>query len=77
MESLRVTQEGVDRVLRWSADRSGILTVFFTTPIQGPNALVLIGSLSTPDALPLVVVRDAEVAQSGFRVYRRPTVRVR
>jgi hypothetical protein len=76
VDDVQIIREGISRVLRWSDDGRGTLTVFFSAPLSGEHELLLQGSLPTAETLPIVTLAEADVTDYQCRIYRRTGVRV-
>ncbi len=80
VQHVSVLEEGVERVVRWSQDDRGAVTVFLAGLMGDRQQLSLEGRLTIEDPtrvpLPAIEIAGAEVRSSEFTVFRRPSVLV-
>jgi hypothetical protein len=77
IEQISVMQDDVDRVQRWSQDRTGI-TVFLNGPVSGTERLSIRGRLpvhlEVKTALPAIQIEKCQNRPTTVEIYRRPAV---
>jgi hypothetical protein len=80
IHNISVLEKRVERVLRWSRDDSGSLTVFLNGPVTAEHRLSLNGTVPLTQRgqceLPQIAITSAEIKNSEFRIYRRSAVQV-
>ncbi|MHC4180281.1 MAG: hypothetical protein ACYSWU_22480, partial [Planctomycetota bacterium] len=77
VEEVSVLENGAERAARWSQDRRGIITVFLTELMAGPQRLSLRGSIPTGGKrmrLPVLQVDAGNLKSSAIELFRRPAV---
>jgi hypothetical protein len=78
IDSVSVREQDVERVARWSIDAAGRISVFLTTPVEGPQQLSLRGRWVSPATTPFVVPRwkilGAATTSGRLLLYRQPAV---
>jgi hypothetical protein len=89
VERITLEEEGADRVMRWARSEPGVVTLFLSRRVTGPQQLSLSGKLAVRAngrlSLPTITldsgvkaaaVERAEVLERIVRLYRQPTVHV-
>ncbi len=80
IEQVSLIDEGVQRVARWSTDKSGRTTVFLTGPITGNHTVMVRGRVKSPAsgtfAIPGLKFVDANVERSRWRIHRQSGLKV-
>ena len=78
VDHVSLVAEGVQRVARWTRDKSGAVILFLTGPLSGRYDLSLRGSLQTPQKqkmpLPAIRIDGAQAQSSTIQLFRRPSV---
>jgi hypothetical protein len=78
VDSISIVEDGAQRVARWASDPSGLITIFLTGPVAGPQELTLRGRLPAPlsGKIPLsrIQIEQAEIVEDTVHLYRRPAV---
>ncbi len=75
IESISITSDGVERMARWSQDRTGRITVFLSAPVTGRQAFHFRGIQSLPKKrvvpLPFVKFDDVRMQNALVYIYRQ------
>ena len=75
-----LTEEGIDRRVRWSRGPAGRLTIFLNEPLTGQGKLVVRAVLpvapSGEMALPAIHLDDVRITSTAVRLLRRPRARL-
>jgi hypothetical protein len=78
IDSIAITEEGVNRLARWTREESGAITLRLNDGVRGPHQLTLEGSVPLANRgnwpLPRLTLDDAIPAASQIRVYRHSDV---
>jgi hypothetical protein len=78
VESVRVSEDTVQRTARWSRDDEGSITVFLSEPVSGRQQLSVQGKMNTPvrgpAVLPVLRVDGSTIRTSSIQVFREPSV---
>jgi hypothetical protein len=75
IRSVSVRENNVQRAVRWSPAKTGMVTVFLNGPVTGEHRLTLEGVITTGQRnkidLPRISVVGATVSSNQFHIYRR------